>query len=137
MQDSDVMVAIALITNSVYSIAAVTKEPVAILLNWRLYQVRDNKGSRQRHLVGHVQGSSGGRVTSALVRIDLVSATAVTSSGRMYRLKGPTGFDDDADYVWKVWQHINLSTHVRDVTRALIKVLDQSQTHPCVTSCGL
>ena len=137
MQDPDLMVAMALITNSVHSIASVTEEPVALLLNWRLYQVRDNKGSRQRHLVGCVQGGSGGRVTSALVTIDLTSATAVTSSGRMYRLKGPTGFDDDADYVWKVWQRINLSTHVRDVTRALVKVLDRSQTHAYVASCGL
>ena len=137
MQDPDLMVVMALITNSVHSIASVTEEPVAILLNWRLYQVRDHKGSRQRHLVGCVQGGSGGRVTSALVKIDLTSATAVTSSGRMYRLKGPPGFDDDADYVWKVWQHINLSTHVRDVTRALAKVLGPSQSHAYVASCGL
>ena len=126
MQDADLMVAIDLITHSVHSIAAVTEEPVVILLNWRLYQVRDHKGSRQRHLVGCVQGGSGGRVTSALVRFDLTSATAVTSSGRMYRLKGSKGFDDDADYVWKVWQRINLSTHVRDITRALAKVLGPS-----------
>ena len=122
MHDPDPLIAFALLTNSIHAIAPVEKEPNAVLSRWRLYQVRDRTGTRQRHLVGRIDD---GRVTSALVKIDLASATAITSSGRVYRLEGPTGFDGDADYVFAVWRRINSSTHVKDVSRALAKLLSQ------------
>ena len=122
MHDLDPLVAFALLTNSIHAIAPVEQEPHAVLSRWRLFQVKDWSGTRQRHLVGCIDD---GRVTSALVRIDLASSSATTSSGRVYRLDGPTGFDADADYVFAVWRRINSSTNVKDVSRALTKLLDQ------------
>ena len=122
MHDPDHLITFALLTNSIHEIAPVETEPNAVLSRWRLYQVRDRTGTRQRHLVGCIDD---GRVTSALVKICLATATAITSSGRVYRLEGPTSFDADADYVFAVWRRINSSTHVKDVSRALVKLLGQ------------
>ena len=103
---------------SLHLIAPVSVEPLAEMTCWRLFQVRSPAGQRTRHLVGRASGE--GRVCSALVSIDVMAMAALTRSGRVYRLRPPTGFDPDAEFVWRVWLGATGSTHVRDVTRALL-----------------
>ena len=113
--------------SSIHLIAPVLVQPLAVMTHWRLFQVRSPQGRRTRHLVGRVDGE--GRVCSALVSIDVMALTAVSRSGRVYRLHQPTGFDPDAQYVWSVWLRATRSTHARDVTRSLLGLrrLRQSQ----------
>lgn len=108
---------------SIHSIAPVLVQPSTVLSDWQLLQVRRSQGRRTRHLVGRADGE--GRVCSALASIDLISLTAVSSSGRIYLLVGPPGHDLDADYVWFAWMHATQSSHARVMTRALLKLRSQ------------
>lgn len=90
------------------------------MTHWRFFQISGPLGLSSRHLVGRCNGE--GRVCSALYSIDLTSLTALSGSGRFYRLQGPPGQDPDASYVWEEWTRFNRATHVKDVTRALIRL---------------
>ncbi|MHC1699309.1 MAG: hypothetical protein AB9919_14835 [Geobacteraceae bacterium] len=54
-----------------------------------------------------------GRASTAIVSFDPKSRICVTRSGRRYHLFGPSGFDADGDYVWRIWSRgiptINIS----------------------------
>lgn len=76
----------------------VNVEPVVFLSRWRLFRLEDGSV--------HLCGSSAfleGRVSSALRSIDYEEATAVTRSGRLYKLMGEPGHDEDAAYLWSEW----------------------------------
>ena len=105
---------------SIHLIGPVSRDPVAVMTHWRLFQLLGPTGRHSRHLVGRAGGE--GRVCSALASIDLVSLTAVSGSGRMYLLQGTPGHDPDAQYVWDAWTRVTGVTHVRDVTRALLRL---------------
>ena len=105
---------------TIHPIEPVSVQPFSVMTNWRVFQVRGPLGSRSRHLVGRVSGE--GRVCSALARLDLTTLTAVSGSGRFYRLEGPPGQDPDATYVWEQWARLNRTTHMRDMTRALLRL---------------
>ena len=105
---------------SIHLIGPVSREPVAVMTQWRLFQLLGLTGRGSRHLVGRAGGE--GRVCSALASIDLVSLTAVSGSGRIYLLQGPHGHDPDAQYVWDAWTQVTGATHARDVTRALLRL---------------
>lgn len=106
------------VPSSIHIIAPVSVQPLAEMTHWRLLQVRSLEGQRTRHLVGRASGE--GRVCCALVSIDVMAMTALTRSGRVYRLRPPTGFEPDAEYVWRVWLRATGSSHVKDMTRALL-----------------
>lgn len=105
---------------SLHLIGPVFWQPFAVMTRWRLFQLRGPTGRRSRHLVGSADGE--GRVCSALTNIDLVTLTAVSGSGRFYLLEGPPGHDPDAQYVWDAWTRFTGATHVRDITRALLRL---------------
>ena len=104
----------------IHSIASVAVEPTTVMTQWRLFQVRRVNGRRSRHLVGRANDE--GRVSSALVHIDILSMSATSESGRIYTLRGLTGFEPDAEYVWSVWLLGTRSSCSKDVTRALIRL---------------
>ena len=101
-------------------IEPVSVQPFSVMTHWRLFQVRGSLGSRSRHLVGRAGGE--GRVCTALTSLDLTSLTAVSGSGRFYRLEGQPGQDPDATYVWEQWTRLNWTRHIRDITRALFRL---------------
>ena len=105
---------------TIHPIKPVSVQPFSVMTHWRVFQVRGSLGSRSRHLVGRSGGE--GRVCSALAKLDLTSLTAVSRSGRFYRLEGPPGQDPDATYVWEQWTRLNRTTHIRDMTRALLRL---------------
>ena len=78
----------------IHPIHTVSVQPFSVMTHWRVFQVRGPLGSRSRHLVGRAGGE--GRVCTALT-----SLTAVSGSGRFYRLEGQPGQDPDATYVWE------------------------------------
>ena len=105
---------------SIHLIGPVSHEPVAVMTQWRLFQLLGPTGRRSRHLVGRTGRE--GRVCSALASLDLLTLTAISGSWRFYRLLGPPGHDPDAQYVWNAWTRVTGATHVRDVTRALLRL---------------
>ena len=104
----------------IHVIASVSVQPIAVMTHWRLFQVLRSGGRRSRHLVGRANDE--GRVSSALVHIDILSMSATSESGRIYTLRGLTGFEPDAEYVWSVWLLGTRSSCSKDVTRALIRL---------------
>jgi hypothetical protein len=70
-------------------------QPVATLVRWRFL-----RASTGLHLVGYCLERCEGRVSSAIVRVDLASRQCASVSGRNYVLRGPGGHDEDAAWVW-------------------------------------
>lgn len=91
----------------------VSEEPEIELLRWSVFETNDG----QRHFVGAMSGSRG-RVSSAVVELDVTSRRGVTKTGRRYVLVGEPGFDLNAAYTWCAWMDINEidSESVRNVT---------------------
>ena len=99
----------------IHPIHTVSVQPFSVMTHWRVFQVRGPLGSRSRHLVGRAGGE--GRVCTALT-----SLTAVSGSGRFYRLEGQPGQDPDATYVWEQWTRLNWTRHMLEITRALFRL---------------
>ena len=105
---------------TIHPIEPVSVQPFSVMTHWRIFQVWGPTGRRSRHLVGRASGEV--RVCIALAKLDLASLMAVSGSGRFYRLKGPPGQNPDATYVWEQWTRLNRATHMRDMTRALLRL---------------
>jgi hypothetical protein len=104
----------------VWRTAPVSDEPEIALVRWSVLETDDG----QRHLVGARQDGLGGRVSSAVVELNVVARTGVTRSGRRYSLVGAPGFDLDADYVWNAWRRLNEVVSARNVTFDLFNGVD-------------
>ncbi|MGO9444624.1 MAG: hypothetical protein ACLPXB_07585 [Thiobacillaceae bacterium] len=87
------------------------------MIRWRIFET-DHK---ERFLVGHCPEEGPGRISTALVSIDIKTGQCVSSSGRHYKLVGPPGYDEDGQYIWDMWAQANEVAHYDDVTNALIQ----------------
>ena len=79
--------------------APVGVEPEIVLLRWTVREI--DAGSR--HFVGARADDFSGRVSSAIVNFDSATMIGITRTGRAYRLEGPPGVNQDAEYVWSSW----------------------------------
>lgn len=103
----------------VWSTTSVEDVPELQLRDWRVYESPEG----DRHLVGYNITESEGRVSSAISEFDAQSQRAVTSSGRVYELVGPSGHNADADYVWKRWMGIQGHDDFLDVTAQVAEAI--------------
>lgn len=113
---------VALVTGGIHAIKPVAREPETCMSQWGLYLVRNAQGVRTRHLVGRANGE--GRVSSPIKTIDVGRRTALSQSGRLYRLVGSSGFDSDGGYVFNTWLRGTQTTVVREVTPALQRLFN-------------
>lgn len=90
----------------------VSIEPEVILANWRVMEV----DAGTHHFVGRNVHEQSGRVSSAIVRFDYRTMIAETRSGRIYRLQGEPGYDEDGQYVWSWWHLAHCKSDGKDVT---------------------
>lgn len=99
----------------------VDKTPSIVMTNWKVFEVTSPywDGS-SRHFVGYNQTESEGRVSSEIQSFDPESMRGWTRSGRIYQLSGRPGTDEDAEYVWQKWLHINDIISFNDVTKEYI-----------------
>lgn len=96
----------------IWRAADVNTQPDLNLVNWRVMQLGDI-----RHFVGYCPENREGRVSTAIKAFDPVTRQGITASGRVYALRGPAGFDADADYVWTIWlARFGSGLEVRDVS---------------------
>src|SRR5687767_11445644 len=100
---------------TVWTIAPVADQPEATLTDWQVMELPNG----DRHLVGYAVEEREGRASSAVDTFDLAAMRAVTSSGRVYQLKGRPGWNKDAEYVWKRWLRINEAASFVDVTASV------------------
>lgn len=95
---------------------SVDLQPSVTLVRWRIFRTETGES----HFVGYCLENYEGRVSSAIQQFDPVSLRGVTESGRVYELSGPPGFDEDAMYVWGVWQRVIHVLSSADVTDELL-----------------
>jgi hypothetical protein len=96
----------------IWSATPIEEVPELQLRDWRVFESPEG----DRHLVGYNITEREGRVSSPISEFDATRQRAVTHSGRVYQLKGPSGYDADADYVWKRWMRIQGHDDYVDVT---------------------
>jgi len=103
---------------NVWSAVSVADRPADELTGWAVFDLPDG----DRHLAGWSVGEREGRATNAVVEFDSKQLRAVTSSGRVYQLRGRPGLGGDAEYVWRRWCSINNvdPSQCRDVSHELV-----------------
>lgn len=94
--------------------------PITTMSRWSLKQIHWASGHRTRHLVGRAWNM--GRVGSIVEHIDLDSMTVTARNGRRYRLMGAPGRDRQGRLVFRQWLDTQPPAHVRDMTRALLRL---------------
>ena len=89
-----------IITGGIWQVASIKDNPEVTLDQWTVRQVMP---AGTLHFVGYHHAYREGRVSSAIIRFDPEAMRGVTKSGRIYQLRGDTGFNSDAEYVWDRW----------------------------------
>ncbi|CPH56561.1 Uncharacterised protein [Burkholderia pseudomallei] len=85
--------------------------------NWSIREFENGA----RHFVGYNLETRDGRVSTAIVALDVASRMGRTESGRIYVLEGRSGYHRDAEYVFdRVAAIIGDGAPWRDVTAELI-----------------
>lgn len=109
----------------VWSISPVKDRPDVTLTDWAVFEVPLNGPDQPwtRHLAGWSCEDSQGQVCSPVQQFDPATASCVTQSGRVYRLRGRPGMCADARYVWNRWKAIQGVTDERDVTREVLDAI--------------
>lgn len=89
--------------------AGVDEQPAITLVRWRVLEITEGPCKGQRHLNGYCLENREGRASTQIVSFFPEMRICVTMSGRRYHLLGPSGFDDDGQFVWETWSR-NTST---------------------------
>jgi hypothetical protein len=91
-------------------------EPI-VLTDWAVFELPNGV----RHIAGYSPGQREGRVTSAVIELDIATLRVVTDSGRVYQLRRRGyGLNLDAEYCWNHWKSHNGVTECRNLTREVI-----------------
>ena len=111
------------IQGGIWKCKPVSERPEIILTYWHVFEVKlPGRTERTRHFAGQNITDHEGRASSAIETFDPATSRGTTESGRVYELRGSTGFTGDGEYTWNRWKKINSVTVVVDVT-AEVKVL--------------
>jgi hypothetical protein len=114
---------------TVWAIRPITERPQVTLQDWAAFEVPLNGPGEQwtRHLVGWACEDGQGQVCSAVQQFDPATGRCVTSSGRVYRVRGNPGLRQDAEYVWQRWMKIANVQQQRDVTNEVFNAILAAQ----------
>ncbi len=97
------------------------------LRRWRVMEVEIQDGTRSRHVWGHDVKNGLGRASSPIIEFNLEAMTAITRSGRNYRLLGVPGNSRLGKGAWSNWCRENAVVSALDVTDEYFSV-DQLST---------
>lgn len=100
-----------------WTFGSVEQEPSVHLVSWKVVEI----DAGTRHFVGADALDRTGRVSSAIVQLDLTAKRGVTRSGRVYKLVGEPGHTGDGNYVWTRWCEINGVRSFTDVTQEMLE----------------
>lgn len=102
--DAELAIAMAIaVPSSIWNVAEIKDQPEVTLIDWAIREIHP-RGTR--HFVGYHPSGREGRVSSAIQVFDPVSRHGRTKSGRVYFLSGRPGRNENAEYVWENWRHI-------------------------------
>lgn len=107
---------IADVMPNVWRVSDVSQQPSVTLTQWRVFELPDGS----RHFSGWAVESREGRASSAIRAFDPISMRGVTASGRVYQLKGKSGWTADAECVWNTWARINHAATWNDVSKEVV-----------------
>lgn len=123
------MLALISIEGGIWECAPVSESPELELRAWHVFEVQlPDRPERTRHFTGYNATDREGRASSAIVTFDAATRRGVTQSGRVYELRGGSGFNLDGEYVWNRWKAINGVTDVVDVTAEIKELLSRNST---------
>ena len=118
--------AVIAISGGVWKCAPVSERPEIGLADWHVFEVKlPSRAERTRHFAGQNITDREGRTSSAIETFDAATSRGTTESGRVYELRGSTGFSGDGEYTWNRWKSINSVTEVVDVTAETKKMIEQ------------
>lgn len=106
-----------------WSTLPVGLEPVICLEDWAVVETESEFG--QRHLLGMRTDTRDARISSNVKSFDLDTMSAVTSTGRQYRLVGPPGVTVDSAYLLRTWCDRWGVREVADVTAEYVRSVQQ------------
>jgi hypothetical protein len=98
---------------NVWTVRSVEEQPHIEMVRWRVFEVGETFV-----LSGFSVTNGWGRRSTGIVAVDSQRMRVTTSSGRIYHLVGPPGFDADAEYVLNM--SLGGATYT-DVTAAFCK----------------
>ena len=118
--------AVIAISGGVWKCAPVSERPEIVLADWQVFEVKlPGRTERSRHFAGQNITDREGRTSSAITIFDAATSRGTTESGRVYELRGSTGFSGDGEYTWSRWKSINSVTDVVDVTAEIKNLIGQ------------
>lgn len=100
---------------SIWDVPNVDAQPELTIECWGFIRVINDW-----HLSGYVPRNLEGRVSSAIVALDLEGGRVETKSGRVYRLMGAPGLNPDAEYVLAQWLAIYGTDDYEDITDEVV-----------------
>jgi hypothetical protein len=100
----------------IWSVGSIEDEPQVEIISWRIMQTE----AGTRHFVGCDPRDRSGRVSSAIQQFDPVARVGRTRSGRVYQLRGDSGYNGNAEYVWGRWCQINHVVTSEDVSERVL-----------------
>ncbi|ALV07721.1 hypothetical protein [Roseateles depolymerans] len=110
---------------SIFIPPTTAEQPDAVLTSWRAFEVEvPGLAGPTIHIAGYIGAEGCGRVTSPIEELDAANRSVVTSSGRVYQLRGAPGLNGDAEYVWAKWQRLWKTTVLADATADLLRQFD-------------
>jgi len=98
-----------LVRNSIWSAASIEEQPSVVIYDWTI-----KKTDKGEYFVGTEAGGRNGRVSTQIVEFDEAKMVGKTKSGRIYQLKGPSGYSSDGEYVWSYYKERNQLTEVTE-----------------------
>lgn len=112
-------------SGSIWPSSPVAVTPKVELGDWRVFEVKlPGRVQRSRHFAGSTGRDGRGKASTAIVEFDPLTRRGLTESGRVYELQSSTGFNVNAEYVWRNWVRINRATHVVDVSPEIRALLE-------------
>ena len=110
------------VTGGVWPVRPVEQQSHVVLRQWQVYELEDGA----RHLVGWSATQCEGRVSSAVVQFDPATRRCCMGSGRIYELRGESGWNGDAQYVWARWRELFKVRACREVTHDVAQAIAQA-----------
>ena len=92
------------------------------LRRWRVIEVETQNGTRSRHVWGHDVKNGLGRASSPIMEFNLDAMTAITRSGRNYKLIGLPGNTRLGKNAWSRWCSNNKVVSELDVTGEYLNI---------------
>lgn len=108
-----------------WELDSITAPPTRTLERWRVMEIPfDGPGKAWTcHFVGFKLEGCVGQVSTPVHKFDPITRRGLTRSGRIYELRGDSGFNGDASAIWAGFKHANQIEDERDISQDFERLL--------------